>query len=184
MLTEVCHNVATEPSLQPISAETFPNATANTADNARLDVKAWGFWCRGQDTYFDVRVYFLMLPVTAHSASVLLISATRMPRNVNMVSVLGKLNMESLLHLWCYNLHRWYGPGSEASVFYKRLADLLCSHWDHSYSSSIHWLRCRLSFALLRSSILCILTWKQVFCAQTCKGATGLVRGPGGEPAQ
>ena len=58
LLTEVCHNVATEPSLQPISAETFPNATANTADDARLDVKARGFWCRGQDTYFDVRVFY------------------------------------------------------------------------------------------------------------------------------
>ena len=35
LLTEVCHNVATEPS----SAETFPNATVNTSDDARLDVK-------------------------------------------------------------------------------------------------------------------------------------------------
>ena len=58
LLTEVCHNVANEPSLQPICAETFPNATANTADDARLDVKAsGGFWCRGQDAYFDVRVF-------------------------------------------------------------------------------------------------------------------------------
>ena len=36
LLTEVCHNVATEPALQPISAETFCNATANTVDDARL----------------------------------------------------------------------------------------------------------------------------------------------------
>ena len=27
------------------------------ADDARLDVKA-GFWCRGQDAYFDVRVFY------------------------------------------------------------------------------------------------------------------------------
>ena len=89
MLTEVCHNVATEPSLQPISAETFPNATANTSDDARLDVKARSFWCRGQDAYFDV-----------HSVSLLRTSAMRMPRNVSMVNVLERLNMESLLH-WC-----------------------------------------------------------------------------------
>ena len=32
LLTEVCHNVATEPSLQPISAKAFCNAyTANIA---------------------------------------------------------------------------------------------------------------------------------------------------------
>ena len=38
LLTEVCRNVATdhEPVLQPISAETFRNVTANTADDARL----------------------------------------------------------------------------------------------------------------------------------------------------
>ena len=38
--------------------ETFPYATINTSDNAYLDVKARGFWCRGQDAYFDVRVLY------------------------------------------------------------------------------------------------------------------------------
>ena len=32
LLTEVCHNVATEPPLQPITTETFPHATANTTE--------------------------------------------------------------------------------------------------------------------------------------------------------
>ena len=48
LLTEVCHNVATEPSLQPITSETFSLASANTSNDARLDVKARGFWSRGQ----------------------------------------------------------------------------------------------------------------------------------------
>ena len=52
LLTKVCHNVATKPSLQPISAETFPNATTNTADDARLGVKARGFWCMGSGCIF------------------------------------------------------------------------------------------------------------------------------------
>ena len=42
-----------EPSLQPISAETFRNATANTTDDARLDVKAGGF-------SVGVRIHILM----------------------------------------------------------------------------------------------------------------------------
>ena len=58
LLTEVCHNVATEPPLQPITAETFPYAIANTADDACLDVKARGIWCRGQDAFFDARVFY------------------------------------------------------------------------------------------------------------------------------
>jgi len=51
LLTEVCHNVATEPALQPISAETFPYSTANTLDDASLDVEARGFCCRDQDAF-------------------------------------------------------------------------------------------------------------------------------------
>ena len=58
LLTEVCHNVATEPPLQPITAENFPYATANTADDAHLDVKARGCWCKRQDAFFDVHVFY------------------------------------------------------------------------------------------------------------------------------
>ena len=39
LLTEVSHTVQTEPSLQPVTTETFSLASANTADDARLDIK-------------------------------------------------------------------------------------------------------------------------------------------------
>ena len=58
LLTEVCHNVSTELSLQLIISETFSLASANTTNDAPLDVKARGFWSRGQDAYFDVRVFY------------------------------------------------------------------------------------------------------------------------------
>ena len=48
------------------------------------------------------------------------------------------------------------GMGREATVFYCHLADLLATHWGQDYSSTINWLRCHLSFALLRSAVLCI----------------------------
>ena len=57
LLTEVSHNVQTEPSLQPVTTETFSLVSANTADDAHLDIKTRGFWSRGQDAYFDVRVF-------------------------------------------------------------------------------------------------------------------------------
>ena len=43
LLKETCHGIATEPSLQPITSETFNAATANTQDGARLDIVAIGF---------------------------------------------------------------------------------------------------------------------------------------------
>ena len=48
------------------------------------------------------------------------------------------------------------GMANEASVFYKRLASELATKWDQPYSSTLSWLRCRLPFSLLRSSIQCI----------------------------
>ena len=57
LLTEVCHNVAVEPSLQPLNGENFLYRSANTDSEARLDVKARGFWNRGQDAFFDARVF-------------------------------------------------------------------------------------------------------------------------------
>ena len=47
LLTEVCHNVAIEPKLQPLDGETFQYRSANTDTEARLDIRARGFWNRG-----------------------------------------------------------------------------------------------------------------------------------------
>ena len=48
------------------------------------------------------------------------------------------------------------GMGPLASTFYKRLADRLSEKWDIPYSKAMCLLRCRLSFALLRSMIRCM----------------------------
>ena len=48
------------------------------------------------------------------------------------------------------------GMGRIATTTYKRLASLLSSKWNQPYSNTLGWLRCRLSFALLRASILAI----------------------------
>ena len=45
--------------------------------------------------------------------------------------------------------------GNEATVFYKRLADLSIKQQKH-YSVVMCWLRCRLGFAILRSVITCM----------------------------
>ena len=54
-LSEVCHDMAIEPVLQPLSGESLQYAMVNVEDEARLDVSARGFWgnCY-QRTFFDV----------------------------------------------------------------------------------------------------------------------------------
>ena len=48
------------------------------------------------------------------------------------------------------------GAGPAATTFLKRLADQISSTHQLSYNEAIVWLRTRLSFALLRSSLMCI----------------------------
>ena len=45
------------------------------------------------------------------------------------------------------------GISGATKVFYKRLADLLSVKKSLDYSTVMSWLRCRLSFSLLRSAI-------------------------------
>ncbi len=54
LLTEICHDVELEPTLQPLTGERLSHRTANTEDGARLDVKARGFWDRMQCAFFDI----------------------------------------------------------------------------------------------------------------------------------
>ena len=58
MMAEVCHDVCTEPTLQPITGEILRGASAITEDGARLDIAASGFWGGHHErAFFDIRVY-------------------------------------------------------------------------------------------------------------------------------
>ena len=48
------------------------------------------------------------------------------------------------------------GLAHEATYFYKCLASLLSRKWGDEYSVVMGWLRCSLSFSLLRSAIQCV----------------------------
>ena len=57
LLSQVCHNVSLESSLQKLDNEYFQLRTAITDDNARLDISADGFSERSDRAFFDVRVF-------------------------------------------------------------------------------------------------------------------------------
>ena len=152
LLTEVCYNVATEPTLQPLNGETFSYLTANTDAEAMADNRAKGFWSKSQDA-FDVRVFH---PNASSYISELLSALFRTHEQAKK---------------WEYGQcirdveHGVFTPlvffttdamGTEATTFYKQLADLLSEKQDKAYSLIMGWLRCRLSFAILCSAIMCL----------------------------
>ena len=58
LISEVCSDVEVEPRLQPLSGEQFLHASANRDAEARLDIKARGFWGGAFEcAFFDVRVF-------------------------------------------------------------------------------------------------------------------------------
>ena len=62
MVKEVCTNVEIEPRLLPLDGENLQLRTANREDEARLNLRATGFWSRGQEAFFDVRFFTLAPP--------------------------------------------------------------------------------------------------------------------------
>ena len=58
LLSEVCHNVSTEPHLLPMTGEVMSGLSANIQDGARLDIVADGFWGSWfERAFFDVKVF-------------------------------------------------------------------------------------------------------------------------------
>ncbi len=51
-------DVETEPRLSSLTGESLYPRSANTRDDARSDIRARGFWCRQQNAFFDIRVFY------------------------------------------------------------------------------------------------------------------------------
>ena len=56
LLDQVASEVLIEPPLEPLTGELLPSGT-KTADDARLDIAARGFWQEYEMAYFDVKVF-------------------------------------------------------------------------------------------------------------------------------
>ena len=127
--------------------------TANTSNEARVDVSARGFWTNGQRAFFDVRIFD---PTAACHRELSLEAAHR--RNEQEKE---RAYSERILHVD----HGTFTPlvfttsggmGSKAKCFYSKLAELMALKKHQPRSHVVAWMRCRLSFSLLRSSLLCL----------------------------
>ena len=161
LLSEVCHNVGTELGLQPITDEQMTYRTANREDGARLDVVAQSFWGRDrQCAYFDIRVFD---PFTQSYLNTSLAQCYR--RNEQEKKREYEQRVLEIEHGSFASLvfSTSGGMGNTATIVYKRLVSLHAEKFDKPYSKTIHWLRCRLSFSLLHSSIMCIRGSRSAF---------------------
>ena len=129
-------------------------ASSNAQDGARLDIAANGFWGgRFERTYFDVRVFNPLAPSHCQCS---LSTCYRKQGNLKKRAYEQRFRVVEHSSFTPLVLSAFGGLANEAKIFYKRLASCLASKWDQSYSSTLSWLRTRLTFSLLRSAIQCI----------------------------
>ena len=152
LLTKVCTDVESEPHLLPVTVE-MNSRSANTSDEARLDIRARGFWRRGQNAFFDVRV------TNADSASQV---------NSSIPSIFRK-HEESKKREYNERVMQieqgTFTPliftttgsmGPECLQYHKSLADKIASKTGERYAYIMNFIRCKLSFMCIKSSLLCL----------------------------
>ena len=153
LLSEVCKDVCVEPALVPLSGETLIPKTANTLAEARLDISARGVWATGQRAFFDVRVFN---PFARRYSGLALSQAyksneTEKKRSYNdRVMQIENATFTPLVFS-CSG-----GMAPECRMFFKQVASLITDKRKETYSVVSSWIKTKLSFALLRSALLCI----------------------------
>ena len=143
-----------EPHLQPLSGESLSHRSAITEDGARLDVAMYGFWGgRFEKAFIDVRVFN---PSAQSNRRAPLSSVYRKHKQEKRRQYDQRVREIEHATFTPLVLSTSGGMGRAATTFYKRLAAMLAEKRDVPYAVTLNWIRCRLSFALLRASIMSI----------------------------
>ena len=160
LLREVCHDVRIEPQLQPLSGESFQEATSNKADEARVDVCARGFWATGQMAFFDVRVFnpTARRYINQKLSKTYEINEKEKKKHYNERVLQVEHGSFTPLVMSATG-----GMGRECRKFYARLAENLSEKRKQNHSLTASWLRRKICFALMNSVCMCLRGSRSVF---------------------
>ena len=152
-MSEVCHNVGTEPPLQSITDEHLIHRTASKEDSARLDLAAERFWGGDrQHAFFDIRVFNPFTPSYRYTPLAQCYCRNKMEKKRAYDQRVREIEHGSFSPLVFSTTG---GMGTTATVVYKQLASMISEKHEKPYSKTMQWIRCRLSFSL-RSAIMCL----------------------------
>ena len=150
LMTEVCKDVQKEPVLIPTVAEI---SSGNISEKAKLDISAIGVWSQYEKTFFDVRVTH---PNAASQMNKSLHTIykeheTRKKADYNDRVINNERATFTLLVFTTTG-----GMGPECDSLNKRIADLLSRKRREPYHKVISYVRHRLRFSLLRTTLYAI----------------------------
>ena len=154
LLTEVCPCVAVEPVLQPLSGEHFQLRSTTVEDNARLDVCARDFWDKSRTTaFFDVKIFNAHAPSNCSTSISSCYRKHEMDKRRKYEQRIIDVEHGTFTP---FVMSSSGGMGPSATITIKRLASLLAEKTQIPYPVMINTIRCRLSFSLIESAVMCI----------------------------
>ena len=166
-MSEVCRDVAVEPLLQPLDGETFDrNSTAT--DEARLDIKANGLWGTVfERTFFDVKIFNPL----AKSCPKTIRDSYKYHEELKKLKYEQRIRDVENSTFNPLVFSSTGGAGPSASKVMKQLAQKIFEKREEKYSDVMSFIRMEISFALLKSSILCIRGCRALKSTNTIENA-------------
>ena len=144
LITEVYYDVATEPILQKLTAETFHRRTTTTDDNTRLDIRAHCFWGNSaENTFFDVNIFNPNAPSNRSTSATSCYrrhERAKCEKYEERVLEVEKATFRPLV----FNTSG--GTSTLTTTFLKHIAFLLAEKCDLQYCLVLGWLRARVNF--------------------------------------
>ena len=147
------HAVEPEPDLQPLTGETFKLKSVNTADDARSDVKCVGFWRKLRQAYFDIKVVSPFARSNLNKSHGTLYHEAENTKKREYQSRINGVEHADFTPLVFTTAG---GMAPQMQLFLKRVSQKISQDQDIANSVVAGWLRCRFSFALLRTTLICL----------------------------
>ena len=152
-LKEVCHDVKKEPLLIELGNERMQERTAATGRESRLDISASGFWVKGQRAFFDVRVFDPNAQRHRNSDLKRCYEKDETEKKRKYNERILQVENGAFTPL-VFSSHG--GFGREGGAFFKRLSEMIAEKRNIAVSVATTFIRTRISFSLLRSTLLCL----------------------------
>ena len=150
LLHQVCNDVETEPPLQPLEGESIAGLTG---DEARPDIQARGFWRNGQNAYFDIRVTNANSDSQSNMTAAKVYAKHEAEKKRNYNQRIMQIEHGTFTPL-VYSVNGGIAP--ECEKFHKQIAEKISQKTGEKYHHIISWIRCKLSFLILRAALMCV----------------------------
>ena len=137
----------------------FGTNRSNRSNEARLDVRARGFWERGQQAFFDLRVFD---PNTCRYLNKSLQHSHLINENEKKGTYNERVLQADHGTFTSLVFSIYGGMGRECHKFYSQLSDLLSEKRNLPRSAVANWVGSKVCFAILKPSLLCLRGSREV----------------------